>query len=39
MARSKKLKEDALATTESAEERAEVEAHWPLDDMDKERYM
>ena len=39
MARSKKLKEDVLAETRSAEERAEVEAHWPLDDMDEEKYM
>ena len=39
MARSKKLKEDILAETRSAEERAEVEAHWPFDDMDEEKYM
>ena len=39
MARSKKLEEDILAETRSAEERAEVEAHWPLDDMDEEKYM
>ena len=39
MARSKKLKEDVLAETRSAEERAEVEAHWPSDDMDEEKYM
>ena len=39
MSRSKKLKGDVLAETGSAEERAEVEAHWPLDDMDEEKYM
>ena len=39
MARSKKVEEDILAETRSGEERAEVEAHWPLDDMDKEKYM
>ncbi|KAF8641420.1 hypothetical protein AX16_009981 [Volvariella volvacea WC 439] len=39
MARSKKLKEDTLAEITSAEERAEVEAHWFLDDMDEEKYM
>ncbi|KAK0186999.1 protein kinase subdomain-containing protein PKL/CAK/Fmp29 [Armillaria mellea] len=38
MARSKKLKEDTFAETKSAE-RAEVDAHWPLDDMDEEKYM
>ncbi|THG98003.1 hypothetical protein EW026_g4119 [Hermanssonia centrifuga] len=39
MARSKKLKEDGLAAAESEEERAQVVAHWPLDDMDEEEYM
>jgi len=39
VARSKKLKEDVLAETRSAEERAEVEAHWPFDDIDEEKYM
>ncbi|THH18002.1 hypothetical protein EW146_g2913 [Bondarzewia mesenterica] len=35
---SKQLKEDALAATTSAEERAEITAHWLLDDMDEEKY-
>jgi hypothetical protein len=39
MALSKKLKEDGLAAAESEEERAQVAAHWPLDDMDEEEYM
>ena len=39
MALSKKLKEEVLAAAKSAEEQAEVEAHWPLGDMDKEKYM
>jgi hypothetical protein len=39
MARSKKLKEDALAAAGSDEEWAQVMAHWPLDDMDEEEYM
>ena len=34
---SKKLKEDALAAA-SAEEKAEISAHWPWDDMDEESY-
>ncbi|KAG6872117.1 hypothetical protein C0995_012857 [Termitomyces sp. Mi166 len=38
MERSKKLKEDILAEARSAEERAEIEAHWPLDDMNEEKY-
>ncbi|KAG1752656.1 protein kinase subdomain-containing protein PKL CAK Fmp29 [Suillus paluster] len=37
MALSKKLKEDGLAAAES-EERAQIAAHWPLDDMDEEEY-
>ena len=39
MTRNKKLNEDILAETRSAEERAEVETHWPFDDMDKEKCM
>ncbi|KAI5114954.1 hypothetical protein M0805_002672, partial [Coniferiporia weirii] len=39
MAISEKLKEDGLAAAESEEERAQVAAHWPLDDMDEEEYM
>jgi len=39
LTRSKQLKEDALAGARSAEERAEIAAHWPLDDMDEEIYM
>ena len=39
MALSKKLKEEVLAAAKSAEEQAEVEAHWPLGDMDEEKYM
>ena len=38
MALSKKLKE-VLAAAKSAEEWAEVEVHWPLGDMDEEKYM
>lgn len=36
---SKKLREDMLAASVSDEERAEVEGHWPFDDMDEEKYM
>ena len=39
MTRSKRLKEDVLAAAKSAEERAEIAEHWPLDDMDEEKYM
>ena len=42
MARCKKLKEGALAAAaaaESEEERDQIAAHWPLDDMDEEEYM
>lgn len=39
MARSRKLKEGISAGTSLVEERAEVEAHWPFDDMDEEKYM
>ncbi|KAF8256368.1 hypothetical protein EI94DRAFT_1873332 [Lactarius quietus] len=39
MARSKKLKEDGLAAAESEEERAQIAAHWPLDNMEEEIYM
>jgi hypothetical protein len=28
-----------LAAAKSAEERAEIAEHWPLDDMDEEKYM
>jgi hypothetical protein len=37
--RSKRLKEDALAAAGSEEERAQIAAHWPFDDMDEEEYM
>jgi hypothetical protein len=36
---SKKLKKDGLAAVESEEERAQIAAHWPLDDMEEEEYM
>jgi hypothetical protein len=39
MARSKHLKEDVLAEARSDEERAEIAAHWLMDDMDEEKYM
>ena len=39
MARSALLRERAVAATESAEERAEISAHWPFDDIDEEDYM
>ncbi|KAF8321507.1 hypothetical protein F5887DRAFT_1275805 [Amanita rubescens] len=39
MALSKEVKEAGLAATESEEERAQVLAHWPLDDTDEEEYM
>lgn len=39
MTLSKKLKEAGLAAAESEEERAEILAHWPLDDIDEEEYM
>lgn len=32
-----KKKEEALAGTKSAEERAEIMGHWPWDDMDEEK--
>ncbi|KAG6327373.1 hypothetical protein ID866_11716 [Astraeus odoratus] len=38
MTRSKWVKEKALAAAKSAEERAEIAAHWPFDDMDEEKY-
>ncbi|KAG2339052.1 hypothetical protein BDR05DRAFT_992242 [Suillus weaverae] len=38
MGLTKKLKEDVLAAAESEEERAQIAAHWPLDDMDEEEY-
>jgi hypothetical protein len=34
----KQLKTDALAAAESEEERAQIAAHWPFDDMDEEEY-
>jgi hypothetical protein len=37
--RNKRLKEDALAAAGSEEERAQITAHWPFDDMDEEEYM
>jgi len=37
MACSKQMKEEALAAATSVE-RAEIAAHWPLDDMDEENY-
>ncbi len=39
MRRSKQMKEDTLEAAMSAEERDEIMAHWPLDDMDEEKYM
>jgi hypothetical protein len=39
MTLSKRLKEDALAVAESEEERAQIAAHWPFDDMDEKEYM
>jgi hypothetical protein len=39
VARSKKLKEDGLASAETGEERAQIAAHWPLDYMDEEEEM
>ncbi|KAG6869136.1 hypothetical protein C0993_001701 [Termitomyces sp. T159_Od127] len=35
----KECKEEALAGAQSAEEREEITAHWPWDDMDEELYM
>ncbi|KAF7314326.1 APH domain-containing protein [Mycena kentingensis (nom. inval.)] len=35
----KEWKEKGLAMSESAEEREEIEAHWPWADMDEEMYM
>jgi hypothetical protein len=39
MAHSKKVKEDGLAAAEWEAERAQVEAHWPFDDIDEEEYI
>jgi len=39
MTLSKKLKEAGLAAAESEEERAQISAHWLLDDIDEEEYM
>ena len=38
MARSKQLKEGALAMAKSEEEWAQIMTHWPLDDMDEKEY-
>jgi hypothetical protein len=38
MTRSKQLKEVTLAEAKSEKERAQIAAHWPLDEMDKEEY-
>ena len=35
---SRQAKEDTLARARSEEEQAEILAHWPLDDMDEEKY-
>ena len=35
----KECKEKGLARAEAAQEREEIEAHWPWDDMDEEMYM
>ncbi|KAF8337850.1 protein kinase subdomain-containing protein PKL CAK Fmp29 [Amanita rubescens] len=37
--RSKQLKLDTLAKAGSEEERAQIAAHWPFDDMNEEEYM
>lgn len=34
----RQLKKDALAEAELEKERAEIETHWPLDDMNEEEY-
>ena len=39
MALCKEMKEAGLAAAESEEERAQVSAHWPLNDIDEEEYM
>lgn len=39
MARCRALKADSLIETSSEDERAEVLAHWPFDDMDEQDYM
>jgi hypothetical protein len=39
MACSRKMKEAVLARIESEEERVQIAAHWPLDDMDEKEYM
>jgi hypothetical protein len=38
VARGTQLKKDILAAAESAEEGDEIATHWPLDDMDEEKY-
>ncbi len=35
---SNQVKLDTLAVAKSDEERAQIAAHWPLDDMDEEEY-
>lgn len=35
---SKQVKEDTLARARSEEEMAEITAHWPLFDVDEEKY-
>lgn len=39
MAFFKECKKESLADVKSAEEREEIEGHWPWDDMDEEMYM
>lgn len=39
VALSKQMKEAALAETTPDEERAEIMAHWPWDDMDEGKYL
>ncbi|KAF8999015.1 protein kinase subdomain-containing protein PKL/CAK/Fmp29 [Hymenopellis radicata] len=39
MTTNKKMKEYVFATARSEEERAEIAAHWPFDDIDEEKYM
>lgn len=39
MTRSMQLKEATLAEAKSEKERAQIAAHWPLDDLDEEEYM
>jgi len=39
MTRSKQVNEDTLAAAMSAQEWAEIAAHWPLDDINEEEYV